>query len=617
MTVSGTNITIRGTTSDETGTVVAQVVNGDSTTTTVQGLVERNGMFWLENVPLNGTSQISIQATDASGNNTTTMDPITLLPSDMVLTIDSTPTGDNLYQSSGTVSGTVSDGDYDVWVNGVEADDYWFDGTTWNWQADNVPIYGMGTATFDAVAYPPEQQAQAMARAMDSSSPASPPINADTDVEKQPFVELVQYDETKAYSMPGLVVSWDRHYIVNYSDNRRTYTGICHIHQSIPSPFDEVDSWSDADPVGTAYVSDSVLGDFTFPLSGGGSVFADSMSVPDYDLSAAWYNINGDSYWWVTHFFGRGVHYEYGEGDNKGIEDLYGTSTRWVLHTGGKAKSGRMNLFCISIPDYNPKYKMPLNYTWGQTPEEKMDPTTVGVLGDHFRSDGNYWTVQPDGAAPDLGITVAADHASLEPWQQKYKSQFQVFVRMPWPKYPNYVFNNDPESPFYYPQPWFYPYFILTSVAAGHAWWELTSDAPIDVIKRQLIKQQLNPDSTKWKGMETGFCPLYGLGIFDYADGFNSWASLHVPGMVDLDGWNTDVGPANTNSIYSIGFPNLIAGLNHVENFANNIGYWDSRCDNCAEETLKTGGAVGVTLPSGSDDWLPEYFGYHLPPSTP
>jgi hypothetical protein len=107
------------------------------------------------------------------------------------------------------------------------------------------------------------------------------------------------------------------------------------------------------------------------------------------------------------------------------------------------------------------------------------------------------------------------------------------------------------------------------------------------------------------------------LGIFDYADGFNSWASLHVPGMVDLDGWNTDVGPANTNSIYSIGFPNLIAGLNHVENFANNIGYWDSRCDNCAEETLKTGGAVGVTLPSGSDDWLPEYFGYHLPPSTP
>jgi hypothetical protein len=161
-----------------------------------------------------------------------------------------------------------------------------------------------------------------------------------------------------------------------------------------------------------------------------------------------------------------------------------------------------------------------------------------------------------------MNLNVSAPYRHYYAWATptKYKSYFQVFVRMPYPDYPK-DYGEAHINPFY-------PYFRPTSVAAGHAWWKLTSDAPIDVIKQQLIKQQLTPDSTKWIGMETGFCPLYGLGIF-------------------------------------------------IKNFANNIGYWDSRTDNCAEETLKTGGAVGVTLPSGSDDWLPEYFGYHLPPSTP
>ena len=38
---------------------MAQVVNGDGTTNMIQGLVERNGMFWIENVPLNGTNQMT------------------------------------------------------------------------------------------------------------------------------------------------------------------------------------------------------------------------------------------------------------------------------------------------------------------------------------------------------------------------------------------------------------------------------------------------------------------------------------------------------------------------------------------------------------------------------
>jgi len=58
MALSGSSCTIRGTMDDETGDIVAQVVNGDSTMTTLTGLVERNHMFWIENVPLNGTSRL-------------------------------------------------------------------------------------------------------------------------------------------------------------------------------------------------------------------------------------------------------------------------------------------------------------------------------------------------------------------------------------------------------------------------------------------------------------------------------------------------------------------------------------------------------------------------------
>jgi hypothetical protein len=115
-------------------------------------MVERNHMFWLENVPLNGTNQISVQATDAAGNVTATN--FTVKPSSFALTIDFTPGGDDLYKPFGNVSGTVSDPSAMVTVNGMAAtvDTEANNAGTYNWIMDSVPIYGQGTATFDAVA---------------------------------------------------------------------------------------------------------------------------------------------------------------------------------------------------------------------------------------------------------------------------------------------------------------------------------------------------------------------------------------------------------------------------------------------------------------------------------
>ncbi|MGA9040204.1 MAG: hypothetical protein WB421_06690, partial [Terriglobales bacterium] len=192
MEIAGGSFTLRGTMSDETGTVMAQIVDGDGDTNSVTGTVERNGMFWAEDLPLgDGDNTVTLTATDAAGNVTTTN--LTVYESDGALTIDSTPTGAALYQAVGTVYGTVGDAGWSVTVNGVgaEVDE---DG---NWEADNVPIAGQGTATFDAVATPPaEGEGMGMRNRM--SGTTAPPANASQAVELSAQVVVTSYQETNS-----------------------------------------------------------------------------------------------------------------------------------------------------------------------------------------------------------------------------------------------------------------------------------------------------------------------------------------------------------------------------------------------------------------------------------
>ncbi|MGA3284639.1 MAG: hypothetical protein ABSD57_09310, partial [Verrucomicrobiota bacterium] len=52
--ISGSNFTLRGWVDDFTVTVLAQLVDTNGDTNIFNGLVERNGNFWLENLPLSG-----------------------------------------------------------------------------------------------------------------------------------------------------------------------------------------------------------------------------------------------------------------------------------------------------------------------------------------------------------------------------------------------------------------------------------------------------------------------------------------------------------------------------------------------------------------------------------
>ena len=149
MFVSGPNFTARGMLDDYTASLKG-VISGGERTNEIRGLVERNGNFWLENIPLLAeTNELALIATDAASNSSTTI--LTIYKSDVDLVIESTPTGQDLYKSFGFVTGRVKPG-YDVYVNGVKA----VVEPNGHWHADKTPIYGMGTATFDVTAIPTE-----------------------------------------------------------------------------------------------------------------------------------------------------------------------------------------------------------------------------------------------------------------------------------------------------------------------------------------------------------------------------------------------------------------------------------------------------------------------------
>jgi Alpha/beta hydrolase family len=141
--ISGGTLTLEAQVDDPTVTATASIVDASGDTNTVQGLVERNGLIWVQNLPVAaGANMLTITASNAAGRASAVN--LTLFQSSVTVTLDSL-SNDELNQASVNVTGTVSDPSCDVWVNGVEAMVY-DDGS---WEADNVPMSSARTATFE------------------------------------------------------------------------------------------------------------------------------------------------------------------------------------------------------------------------------------------------------------------------------------------------------------------------------------------------------------------------------------------------------------------------------------------------------------------------------------
>jgi hypothetical protein len=190
--ICGSQFTARAQADDATAKVMASLVDGTGNTNTVQGLVERGGLVWMDNLPLaSGTNTLTITATDAAGNSTTTN--LMLVQSAVLVTMNPL-TGDQWNQPSVTVTGTISEPGYDVWVNGVQA-------TTngpGTWEADNVPVSLTGTAIFDAEVYVGDPELAGS----QCFNQVQPPMVVLSDFEQNSVADFVQ-DSTVQWNYAG------------------------------------------------------------------------------------------------------------------------------------------------------------------------------------------------------------------------------------------------------------------------------------------------------------------------------------------------------------------------------------------------------------------------------
>jgi len=160
--VSGNTITLQGTIGDPTAFVTTQlIITNSNTNLSWAGIytnlyvasVERNGNFWLENLPLNsGTNVFAITVEDVVGNTFSTN--INIVHSTLTLTINPVTPDSQLWQPTVNLTGSISITNDAVWVNGVKGHNNG-DGT---WYANIVPVNEGGTATFTATAYGPTER---------------------------------------------------------------------------------------------------------------------------------------------------------------------------------------------------------------------------------------------------------------------------------------------------------------------------------------------------------------------------------------------------------------------------------------------------------------------------
>jgi hypothetical protein len=147
--VSGDSFTVQAGTDDDTAAVALQYTGGSGTLQTVNGLVERGGNVWVQDVPLAaGTNGFSMVATDAAGNMST--NSFAVVQSSVALTINPL-SQDQMKYGYATVTGAVDDPNCGISVNGVTGTNYG-NGT---WEVDNVPLPPGGTIALQATAQLP------------------------------------------------------------------------------------------------------------------------------------------------------------------------------------------------------------------------------------------------------------------------------------------------------------------------------------------------------------------------------------------------------------------------------------------------------------------------------
>ena len=420
--ISGTNFTLRGVLDDETAQITALTVDANGVTNIVSGVVERSGTFWLEDLPLNpGTNLVAVTAKDAAGNTSVTN--LTLIQSGVTLTINTVP-DNQLNQSVTTVSGTVSDPSYDVWVNGVQAT---VDGSG-HWATNNVPVYGNGTACFDAIAYPPGQSPYVRTRMKANGGPS--PVEASQVKEQPPMVFVNQYSDNWAWDTGYYAGSFggSKNYNANVDNSghfsfQGNGTFFNHVEQDYGRWTDTTYSWSDADLIGTHTTTGNDIDGNPIDETGPGCGYFED-NIPDA------YGVPSSSRDNVSHYYAS-IAYNWSWIDAPTMNYVRSSNTSMKLRTGGRSGISKKNLFKISAgaTEYGKPDDVGSDISpdqWDGTPRKGITPNQISILGKNMGNDGNLFIVLPDNATLNLGATAPGRDYSLGVSPAKYKLFIQA-----------------------------------------------------------------------------------------------------------------------------------------------------------------------------------------------
>jgi hypothetical protein len=415
--ICGNNFTLRGKLDDPTATVSAQITDSVGTVSTATGIVERNGLLWVEDLPLGtGANTLTLTMQDAAGN--TSVSTITVNKSAIDLTIDPV-SEDQLNQLTATITGKINVNDRTVWVNGVSATLTEDGQGGWNWQADDVDMGTAGTAVVQATAIPNSENGGNGSGGAGSGNtgapgnPSSPNAASAAQTPERPYLVYVQkYTLDYKYHLQWSdlfcydcyfagddhwwsKVDWTSAYTLGPSGGSSgTYENGYHYDAWWPDGTQET---SCGETVLTCpkdiYVMPNIgptrAGPTTStscsgpPSSGTGGLWAFPWEVWDYHWKDAYVDPDDGSSW---------------------LRDSDRTARMTMkLRTGGKSGSTRQNIFALSASANNYKH---VNTHSGQWETEAVPPTSIQVCGKNLYADGIVYKKLADN--DDVDITPVA-----------------------------------------------------------------------------------------------------------------------------------------------------------------------------------------------------------------
>ena len=397
--IAGTSVSVRGQLKDATAAVTCLIMATNGLTNYVNGSVERNGRFWLDNLPLaQGSNLVTILVLDAAGNTSVTN--FSLLQDDTVLTMNPPSDLAQLWESSISLNGNISDSTAAIWVNGVAGVNHG-DGT---WSADNVSTTAGGVAVFDLNA----ALAGGVSSATSTSFDKPPRLYVENDTQDinyylhdegyDYYLGIHHVDFVSEYKLRKYHHDWtdgvggSGTWLGKYDGDGISDLGVANDHWQINGVF----NWAATDWPQLTNSTSSTNGD-TFLY---GQWDIGFVPMQDFDLP-----LIQSEHCDISYFKEASDSHSYSQVDYKRT-----AQTKWKLQTGGKALPKQQNLFVVggSATTILANFAIPpfVNLPTQPIPAQNIAIGSLGKLG----SDGNLYVALPDNANLDVTPYVAGQN---------------------------------------------------------------------------------------------------------------------------------------------------------------------------------------------------------------